>query len=123
LSRASRLLGSALCLAGGYIIGFGSDSQPYVKSAFNSVEGLITALPLPPSVESEFSSFGWFLIIGVILFVAGVGIAVIESTASDQTGARPVRPVFSRDPNSCKFCGAPMKGSKTYCPNCGKSQN
>lgn len=123
MSRATRLLGSVLCVAGGYVIGFGSDSQAYVRAAFRLVEGLITALPLPPSVESEFSSFGWFLIIGVILFVAGAGIVVIEGTVAEQTGGGPVRPAAARDPNSCRFCGAPMKGSKTYCPNCGKSQS
>lgn len=121
MSRATRLLGSALCLAGGYLIGFGSDSQAYIRGAFRSVQGIIAMLPLPTNVESEFSAFGWFVIFGVILFVAGAGIAVVETTASEQT-SRPFRPV-TRDPNSCKFCGAEMKGSTTYCPNCGKSQS
>jgi hypothetical protein len=122
LSRASRLLGVILCLAGGCLIGFGSAAQTTIKSAVTSVEGVINAVPFLPSVETQLSSFEWFLLAGLVLFVVGAILVAIGGGGRAEIvgpGGRAARK--SAEP-SCKFCGAPMAGSTIYCPNCGKSQ-
>jgi hypothetical protein len=82
----------------------------------------VAAIPYVTGVESDLSSFEWFVLVGLILFLIGAILAITGGGQLESSGAvdRPAQK--SNDP-SCKFCGAPMNGSTTYCPNCGKSQS
>ena len=122
MSRTSRLLGVILCLAGGCSIGFGSATQTTIRNAVTNVEGAINAIPFLPSVETQLSSFEWFVLAGLILFLVGAVLVAIGGGARTEIGRGIDRPARKSTEPSCKFCGAPMGGSTTYCPNCGKSQ-
>jgi hypothetical protein len=118
MSWRTRLLGCLLCLAGGYAIGFGSQSVALVRSAMGQFQGSVTSVV---GVETGLSSFEWFLIIGVVLFVLGLAAVALSGGALERKGGPTTQ--AKTDPDSCRFCGAPMNGSRTYCPNCGKSQS
>jgi hypothetical protein len=59
------------------------------------------------------------IVVGIILVVLG-GSGKPKEPKKPKTETPPPPPV--RPPGSCKFCGADLKGSKTYCPVCGRSQ-
>ncbi len=119
MSWRARLLGCLLCLTGGYAIGFGSQSEAFVRSAIGQFQGSITSTV---GVQTGLSSFEWFLTIGIVLFAAGLVVVAVGGGVLEQTrGASSSE--AKRNPNSCRYCGASMNGSTTYCPNCGKSQS
>jgi hypothetical protein len=119
MSWKTRLLGCLLCLAGGYVIGFGSQSEASVRSAIGQFQGSVTSVV---GVQTVLSSFEWFLVVGVILFVGGLVTVALSGGVLGQAAGAPASQA-KRDPNSCRYCGASMSGSTTYCPNCGKSQS
>ena len=120
MSATTRLLGSVLCLAGGCLIGFGSQSLEFVRSAVAQLDGAVSGATSAIGVQTGIPSFEIFLIFGLVLFILGA-VVVAWGGWSTPPGATPAR-YASKGPDACRFCGAPMKGSKTYCPNCGKSQ-
>lgn len=91
-----------------------------MRSAIGQFQGSVTSLV---GVQAALSSFEWFLIVGVVLFALGlVVVALGGGGVLQQTKRAPTNQV-KRDPGSCRYCGASMNGSTTYCPNCGKSQS
>lgn len=119
MSWKSRLLGCFLCLVGGYAIGFGSQSEALVRGAIGQFQNSVTSVV---GVQTGLSTFEWFLIIGVVLFVVGLVMVALSGGVVGPTTGGPTNQA-KRDPNSCRFCGTSMNGSTTYCPNCGKSQS
>jgi hypothetical protein len=125
LSRKSHLIGGLLCLVGGYLIGYTSGAQVWLKSELGALNSVVNALPFIPGLVNQISNTDWYLASGSVLIIIGILLVLIggdarpkePKQAKDETPAPPPRP-----PGSCKFCGADLKGSKTYCPVCGRSQ-
>lgn len=82
----------------------------------------MAAIPYVTGVQSDLSSFEWFILAGLILFLIGAVLAITGGGQMESSSTVDHLVQKSNDP-SCKFCGAPMNGSTTYCPNCGKSQS
>ncbi len=121
LSLTSRFLGGILCLAGGYVIGYASGAQSILQVITNAIDYVINSISFLKTIADQLSSIEWYLAVSLILFLLGL-ILIVRRTGNSvspklQPGSR--RPV---NPGACKFCGADMKGSKTYCPVCGRSQ-
>jgi hypothetical protein len=127
LSRRSHLIGGILCLLGGYLIGYTSGTQSVLNGVLGSIHAVVNFIPFLPGLVDQLSTTGWFLTFGAIFIVVGILLVVIGGSGSVMVAKQPVRPVppVQARPagQSCKFCGADMKGSTTYCPSCGRSQS
>ncbi len=129
MSRKSHLIGGLLCLAGGYLIGYVSGAQVWMKSELGALNSLVNALPFIPGLVNQISNTDWYLASGSILIIIGVLLVLIGGDGRPKEPKEPKQaedetppPPPPRPPGSCKFCGADLKGSKTYCPVCGRSQ-
>ena len=127
MSRTSHLVGGILALAGGYLIGYNSGAQGLLRSELGALNGFVNALPLIPGLLDQVSVSDWYLSAGSLLVVVGLLLVLLGGGGmSKETNQgkknTPTPPVQTRPPGSCKFCGADLKGSKTYCPRCGRSQ-
>jgi hypothetical protein len=111
-------------LAGGYLIGYSSGSQNQLKSVLGGLHGVVQAIPFLPGLVSSLPTSEWYLASGLILITVGIILVVLGGGQPKpkrmEAKAEPEVPVYP--PGSCKFCGADLKGSTTYCPSCGKSQ-
>jgi hypothetical protein len=127
LSRRSHLIGGILCLLGGYLIGYTSGTQSVLNGVLGSIHAVVNFIPFLPGLVDQLSTTGWFLTFGAIFIVVGILLVVIGGSGRVVVAKQPVRPVppVQARPagQSCKFCGADMKGSTTYCPSCGRSQS
>jgi hypothetical protein len=131
LSRRSHLIGGIFCLVGGYVIGYSSGVQAVLKGVLGVVNGLVNALPFLPGLVDQLTTTGWYLSVGSVLIVIGLILVVLGGGGGGGKTKAPKQPEnkvpasqpLVRTPGSCKFCGADMKGSTTYCPSCGKSQS
>ena len=125
MSRKSHLIGGLLCLAGGYLVGYFEGTQAYLNGILAPIDGGLNSLPFVPGAIDSLTVEEWYLIAGSVLIVLGL-LLVVTGAGGKQKEAKPAKaqapPVAVRPPGSCKFCGADLKGSKTYCPSCGRSQ-
>jgi hypothetical protein len=113
---------------GGYLIGYTSGAQSALKGVLGAINSVVNIIPFLPGLVDQLSTTVWYLAVGSILIIAGILLVVIGGDGGRAKAAKqPVRPmptVQARPAGqSCKFCGADMKGSTTYCPNCGRSQS
>jgi len=127
LSRASHFAGGLLCLAGGCLVGYGSGTEAQLKGVVGGIDGAVNSVPFIPGLVDQLTTSEWYLIPGLVLVVVGLLMVVIGGggggpNAPKKQKAVPVAEAPVRPPGSCKFCGADLKGSTTYCPVCGKSQ-
>lgn len=129
MSRKSHLVGGLLCLAGGYLLGYSSGSQALLKSELGTLNSVINALPFIPGLVGQISTQDWYLSFGSALIIIGIIMVVLGGSGKPKEPKQPKQPRTEtpppppvRPPGSCKFCGADLKGSKTYCPVCGRSQ-
>ena len=128
MSRRSHLIGGILCLVGGYLIGYTSGTQSVLNGVLGVIHSVVNAIPYLPGLVDQLGTTGWYLTIGAILIIVGILLVVVGGHGRVKVIAaqpvRPVPPVQARPAGqSCKFCGADMKGSTTYCPSCGRSQS
>jgi len=75
------------------------------------------------SLQAQLSSFEWFLAVGLVLFILGAILAILGGGQQQEIEHPLTQSAQSVSSPKCKFCGSPMNGSTTYCPNCGKSQS
>jgi hypothetical protein len=126
LSRRSRLIGGILCLAGGYLIGYRSGTEAYLEGVLGAINSSVNAVPFLSGVFNQLSTTEWYLTIGSVLVILGLLLVVLggggKAKESKQPEKKAPAKAPARPPGSCKFCGADLKGSKTYCPSCGRSQ-
>src|SRR5438445_5016554 len=119
LSLSSRFAGGLLCLAGGYVIGYGSGDQSMLGGITTAIDGAVNSTSFLKTIADQLSSIQWYAAVGGVLFLLG-SIVILRgggrSSVPRKTQQRQV------NPGTCKFCGADMKGSTTYCPRCGRSQ-
>jgi hypothetical protein len=128
LSRRSHLIGGILCLVGGYLIGYTSGAQSVLNGVLGAIHSVVKAIPYLPGLVDQLGTTGWYLTVGAILIIVGILLVVVGGHGRVKVvPAQPVRPVPAVQARpagqSCKFCGADMKGSTTYCPSCGRSQS
>jgi len=128
LSRKSHLLGGVLCLAGGYLIGYTSGTQTLLKGFLGGLNSFVRTVGLS-GLADGLTTTEWYLAFGSVLIILGILLVVLggggggqpkPAKQAEKKATAPPTPV--RPPGSCKFCGADLKGSKTYCPSCGRSQ-
>jgi hypothetical protein len=112
-------------LAGGYLIGYFEGTQTYLSGVLGVVDDGVNSLPYLSGAINSLTVEEWYMIIGSVLAVLGL-LLVVTGGGGRQKEAKPAKaqapPVTIRPPGTCKFCGADLKGSKTYCPSCGRSQ-
>ncbi|MDA4112425.1 MAG: hypothetical protein OK474_00030 [Thaumarchaeota archaeon] len=129
MSRRSRLIGGVFCLAGGYLIGYMSGAQAVLKGVLGAINSVVNIIPFLPGLVDQLSTTVWYLSVGSVLLIVGILLVVIGGDGGRmKTAKQPIRPIptaIQARPagQSCKFCGADMKGSTTYCPSCGRSQS
>jgi hypothetical protein len=120
------LVGGLLCLVGGYLVGYDSGIEAQLKGIVGGIDGAVNSLPFIPGLVGQLTTDEWYLIPGLVLVVVGLLMVVIGGGGggpkAPKQKAAPVAEAPVRPPGSCKFCGADLKGSKTYCPVCGRSQ-
>ncbi len=125
MSLTRRLLGGVLCLAGGYLIGYYSGTQASLRLALGDINSAVHVVPLLPGLIDQVSTESWYLALGLVLIAVGILLVAIGGGGRAKVTNKPEAPKPDapvRPPGSCKFCGADLKGSKTYCPSCGRSQ-
>ena len=64
MSRKSHLIGGLLCLAGGYLIGYVSGTQAWMKSELGALNSVVNALPFIPGLVDQISNTDWYLASG-----------------------------------------------------------
>ncbi len=86
-------------------------------------------LPFIPGLVGQVSTQDWYLSFGSALIIIGIVMVVLGGSGklkkpkqAEKPEAETPPPPPVRPPGSCKFCGADLQGSKTYCPACGRSQ-
>ena len=99
-----------------------------LKGLLGTINSVVNFIPYLPGLVDQLGTTGWYLAVGGILIIAGILLVVVGGHGRVKVVAtQPVRsvpPVQARPAGqSCKFCGADMKGSTTYCPSCGRSQS
>ena len=112
-------------MAGGYLIGYSSGTQNQLKSVLSGLHSVVQAIPFLPGLVNSIPTSEWYLAFGLVPIALGIIMVVLggggqPKSKKAEAKAEPVVPVYA--PGSCKFCGADLKGSTTYCPSCGKSQ-
>ena len=127
MSRKSHLLGGVLCLVGGYLIGYSSGTQALMKGFLGAVNSFVQAVPFLPGLVGQLTTADWYLSFGSVLIIVGVLLVVTGGSGQAKAAKEPEEKktapqVQTRPPGTCKFCGADLKGSTTYCPSCGRSQ-
>jgi hypothetical protein len=113
---------------GGYLIGYTSGAQSVLNGVLGAIHSVVNVIPYLPGLVDQLGTTGWYLTVGTVLIIIGILLVVVGGHGRVKVVAtqpvRPVPPVQARPAGqSCKFCGADMKGSTTYCPSCGRSQS
>jgi hypothetical protein len=127
LSRTSHLIGGALILGGGFLIGYRAGAEARLHQVLSVLNGFVNAIPFIPGLVDQITTTEWFLGTGLVLIVIGLVLVVTGGSGKPKGTKQPDKkpaapPATARAPGTCKFCGADLKGSKTYCPSCGRSQ-
>ena len=89
------------------------------------VNSFVQAVPYLPNLVGQLSAWEWYLAFGLVLIIIGL-LFVVTGGAGGKKLPVPEKKdepkVIVPKPGSCRFCGADLRGSTTYCPTCGRSQ-
>jgi hypothetical protein len=110
-----------LCLVGGYLFGYLSGINSILKGAINSFYNGVNSIPGVGSTVNGVSATEWYIVIGLIFFIVGSILVVLNGGSSVHQPISKVKPT-KPEKRKCKFCGSDMKANPIYCPKCKKSQ-
>jgi len=114
-------------LAGGFLIGYRLGAEARLHQAITTLNAVVNRIPFVPGLVDQITTTEWYLGAGLVLVIIGLLLVVTGGGGRQRETKQQQKPVApqtpARAPGSCRFCGADLKGSKTYCPSCGRSQS